>query len=190
MIVPNLASRPRLNTRPVWLVTAFAGFVTLVLTGINAQLYVGTNRALAEQIAQRDELQEQRNELASELGQHLSVLERVPWKGLGGRVLAVNEVLSEQQFSWTLLLEHLGAVLPWQVRVVSVSPSPDAGIVNLTLNAVSQDRDGFLDLLDRMVEDPRFIDPIPNRESWPEGGTAVGYVFTMRVGYDPKGVSE
>lgn len=187
MKIPNLASRPKLNTRPVWLVVGVAGTFALILTAVNIRLYLASNQELSVQIARRDALQLRRNVLADELTTHAEVLDKVPWRSLGARVNAVNTVLAEHRFSWTALLDHLGVVLPWQVRLVSVTPSLDGESVNLAIKAVSQDRNGFLDLLDRMVDDPHFENPIPKREIWPESGKGVEYAFTMSVAYLPHG---
>ncbi len=187
VIVPNLASRPKLNTRPVWLVVACAGTLALILAAVNIRLYVASSQEMSEQIVRRDALQTRRDALADELGAHASVLDKVPWGPFGARVMAVNTVLAEHQFSWTGLLDHLANVLPWQVRMVSVSPSLSEDGARLAVTAVSKDRSGFLELLDRMVEDPHFDEPIPKRESWPEGGKTVEYFFTMSAEYLPQG---
>ncbi len=187
MIVSNLASRPKLNTRPVWLVVACAGTIALILAAVNIRLYVVSNHAMSEQIARRDSLQIRRDALADELSSHASVLEKVPWAPFGARVRAVNTVLAEHQFSWTGLLDHLADVLPWQVRMVSVTPSSSDEGTKLSLTAVSKDREGFLKLLDRMAEDPHFHEPIPKRETWPEGGKSVEYTFSLTVQYLPQG---
>ncbi len=183
MIVANLASKPRLNTRPVWVVTGAALLIGLVLTAVNIRLFLTSNQTLGEQIVQRDMLQIQRDALAEEFSVHAGVLEGVPWKNLGARIDLVNEVLEEHRFSWSEMLDDLAVVLPWQVRVVSVSPSLGEDGVSLSLEAVSKDRVGFLDVLDRMVSDPNFDDPRPSRETWPEGGQSSEYLFTMRVMY-------
>ncbi len=190
MIVANLASKPRLNTRPVWILTGAAVLIGLVLTAVNIRLFLSSNQTLEEQIVRRDMLQIQRDALAGEFSAHAAVLEQVPWGSLGARVNLVNEVLEEHRFSWSDLLDHLSEVLPWQVRVVSVSPSLGDDGVTLALEAVSKDREGFLDLLDRMVDDPYFDDPLPSRESWPEGGKSSEYLFKMRVIYLPDGEVE
>ena len=183
MIVANLASKPRLNTRPVWVVTGAALLIGLVLTAVNIRHFLTSNQTLGEQIVQRDMLQIQRDALAEEFSVHAGVLEGVPWKNLGARIDLVNEVLEEHRFSWSEMLDDLAVVLPWQVRVVSVSPSLGEDGVSLSLEAVSKDRVGFLDVLDRMVSDPNFDDPRPSRETWPEGGQSSEYLFTMRVMY-------
>ena len=190
MIVANLASKPRLNTRPVWVLTWAAVLIGLVLTAVNIRLFLSSNQTLEEQIVRRDMLQIQRDDLAGEFSTHAAVLEQVPWGSLGARVNLVNEVLAEHRFSWSVLLDHMAEVLPWQVRVVSVSPSLGDDGVTLALEAVSKDREGFLDLLDRMVDDPYFDDPLPSRETWPEGGKSSEYLFRMRAIYHPEGEVE
>ncbi len=185
MIVPNLAARPRINTRPVWIVTAVAVAIGLVLTAINVRLFLSSNQTLEELIVRRDMLQLQRDALAQEFSGHAEVLGSVPWKGLAARIQRVNDILEEHGFSWSGLLDDLAAVLPWQVRVVSVAPTLGDDGVTLSLQAVSKDRDGFLDLLDRMVADPHFEDPLPSRETWPEGGQSAEYVFALSVTYHP-----
>ena len=190
MIVANLASKPRFNTRPVWILTGAAVLIGLVLAAVNIRLFLSSNQTLEEQIVRRDMLQLRRDALGEEFSGHSAVLERVPWRSLGARVELVNEVLAEHRFSWSDLLDHLAEVLPWQVRVVSVTPSLGDEGVSLDLEAVSKDREGFLDLLDRMVADPYFDDPLPSRETWPEGGKSSEYLFRMRVVYLPEGEVE
>ncbi len=187
MIVANLASKPRLNTRPVWVLTGAAILIGLVLTAVNIRLFLSSNQTLEEKIVRRDMLQIQRDALAEEFSVHAGILKGVPWKNLGARINLVNEVLEEHRFSWSDLLEQLAEVIPWQVRIVSVSPSLGDDGVSLSFEAVSKDREGFLDLLDRMVADPNFNDPRPSRETWPEGGQSSEYLFTMRVMYLPNG---
>ena len=46
MIAPNLAARPFLNTRPVWLVTGLTGLLALVLIILNIGFYVRTNQTM------------------------------------------------------------------------------------------------------------------------------------------------
>ncbi len=190
MIVPNLACKPRLNSRPVWVLTGAALLIGLVLTAVNTRLFLSSNQTLEAQIVRRDMLQIQRDALAEEFSVHAGILEGVPWNNLGARINLVNEVLEEHRFSWTDLLEQLAEVLPWQVRIVSVSPTLGEDGVSLTLEAVSKDRNGFLDLLDRMVSDPNFSDPRPSRETWPEGGQSSEYLFRMRVMYLPGGEAD
>ena len=78
MITPNLATRPFLNTRPVWLVAAAAGFATLILLALNLRLFLVANRALDDETATRDALVERHQALEAEVRKDIDALKRVP----------------------------------------------------------------------------------------------------------------
>lgn len=187
MKLPNLANRPRLNIRPVWVLSLCALLLALGLSTIDSRIYLNSSKNLTAQIAEKESMEAHRTELISQLQEHIKTLDSVPWKGLNSRVNLVNGILSEQQFSWVRLLDDLGEVLPWQVRLITISPSQDSGVVHLSLSAISQNRGGFLDFLDALVEDPRFDDPTPSRETWPESGQTIQYLFRLKVDYFPRG---
>ena len=187
MKLPNLASRPRLNTRPVYFLSLVALLLALLIGGIDFSIYYRNTGDLSTQIAKRDSMKAQRTELISQLKEHLKALDSVPWKGLSRRVSSVNSVLDEQRFSWSKLLDDLGETIPWQVRLVTISPSQGEKGISLSITAVSQDREGFLNFLDALVQDPRFDEPIPGRETWPESGQTIQYLFNLNVRYLPEG---
>jgi Tfp pilus assembly protein PilN len=186
-MIPNLSSDPALNTRPVYLVALTALALGLILAVVNLQVYLSSNRSMAEQIEARTTLQRDVARLEKELGEHLTALEGVPWSDLSERISAVNSILVEQQFSWSRLLADIGEVLPWQVRVISISPSAGDDAVRLSLHAVSRDRTALLEFLDNLVTSPRFGEPIPLRETGPEAGQSVDYLLTLNVPYLPHG---
>lgn len=184
MIAPNLASRPHLNTRPAWIVTAVAASVALVFAAVNTHVWLKSSRSLEEQILRQEELQLEYQRLTAEVGQQTEDLSRVPWRSLAARVNSVNLVIQEHEFSWIGLLDDIERVLPYEVRLTKISPKVDAGEVNLSLEAVGRSRDALLDLLDAFIEDPRFSDPTPLSEITPEGSTS-GYVLNLTVVHHP-----
>ena len=66
MIAPDLAARPFLNTRPVWLVTGVAVALAVVFLVLNVSFYFSSNRTLAPQLERARELRSQREALAAE----------------------------------------------------------------------------------------------------------------------------
>ena len=89
MIAPNLAARPFLNTRPVWLVTGVAVVLAVLFLVLNISFYFSSNRTLAPQIERARELRSQRDALAADaraviddlvplLGERTHDIER-PW---------------------------------------------------------------------------------------------------------------
>jgi Tfp pilus assembly protein PilN len=183
MMLPNLAGRPFLNTRPVWLVTGAAGFLTVVLVILNIAFYVSSNRTLAPQIEERDQLQAEHDLLVAELEEKVAVLSKVPWKSLVARVNATNQILREHAFSWLTLLDDIERVMPYDVRIVQISPTVGSNQVNLSLTVVTKNRDAMLEFLENLIADPSFTRPTPSRERTPEESDAVGYQLALSVEY-------
>jgi hypothetical protein len=186
VIAPNLAARPFLNTRPVWLVTALAAFLTVILVILNIALYVQSNRTLEPQIAYRDQLINEERALAAEVGGVVETLEGVPWKSLEARVNATNLILREHSFSWLKLLDDVARVMPYDVRIIKISPEVGPKFVTLNLLIVAQTRDDLLEFLGNLVEDPRFSHPTPRQEQSPEEESFPGYSLALSVQYRPQ----
>ena len=186
MIVPNLATRPFLNTRPVWLVTAVAGAVTLILLALNLHLFLVANRALVDESATRDALLERHQSLEAAVRNDVEALGKVPWRSLTRRVDATNLILREHSFSWLGMLDDIERVMPYDVRLTKITPSVGSEGAVLSLALIAHNREAMLDLLDNLVADPKFSDPTPSTESTPEENTAAAYVMNLRVNYEPK----
>lgn len=190
MIGPNLASRPFLNTRPVWLVTAAAGILTVVFVFLNVSFFVMSGRELAPQLAYVDELEDKRNQLASQVRDVTVELDKVPWKSLATRVRATNVVLREWSFSWLGLLDDIERVMPREVRIIRITPSVAADGVLLSLEAVARSRESTLQFLENLIADASFSEPVPIRERLPEQSDVAGYDLTLRVTYHPGEASQ
>ncbi len=185
MIAPNLATRPFLNTRPVWVVTVVAGAVTVILLAFNLRLFLVANRTLADESATRDALLEKHASLEAAVRKDVEALERVPWRSLTRRVDATNLLLREHSFSWLGMLDDIERVMPYDVRLTKIAPKVgDDGAV-LFLALIAHNRDAMLELLDNLVADPQFSDPTPSTESTPEENAASAYVMNLRVNYHP-----
>lgn len=184
MIVPNLSSRPLLNTRPVWLVIGVAAFLSLVFAVLNTQVWFKSNRELEEQILLLDQLKADNERLAIAVGQEAEDLNRVPWRSLAARVNAVNAVIHEHEFSWVGLLDDIERVLPYDVRLTKITPKVDVDTVNLSLTAIGRTREALLEFFDTLIDDPSFSEPTPSSEITPEE-SGFGYVFQMTVVHHP-----
>lgn len=188
MIVPNLASRPHLNTRPVWVVIAVAGFLALVFAVVNVSVWFKSNRSLQEQIELHAELKAEHDLLSVAVGEQAESLNRVPWRSLSARVNGVNGIIREHEFSWIALLDDIERVLPYDVRLTRINPKVDVETVNLSFAAIGRSREALLDLLDNMIADPSFSDPTPSSEEGPED-SGFGYVLGLTVVHHPGAVA-
>jgi len=182
---PNLASRPFVNDRPVWLVTAVAAAVVAVTLGLLGISYLQGNRTLAERIADRDELQRRHDAIVDEVRTEVRNLERVPWRSLAARISSTNVILRERAFSWLEMLDDIEEVLPYDVRIIKITPKVEGERVLIGLDAVCRTREALLELLDNMIQDPRFAEPTPRSEVLPEASDSATFELTFTVTYLP-----
>ena len=188
-MTPNLAERPFLNTRPVWLVAAAAGLLALVLIAANAVSYVRTGRTLAPLVEHRDRLLVEERALAAKLSGLVTDLSKVPWRSLGARIDATNVILREHNFSWLAMLDDVERVMPYDVRIVQVSPEVGPAEVDLNIRVVAKTRDAMIELLENLVTDPSFSRPTPRSETTPEQSQSGSYLMALSVRYHPPAVT-
>jgi Tfp pilus assembly protein PilN len=187
VITPNLASRPFLNNRPVWLLTIAAAVVGVVLIALNLRLYLVADRTLESETKTRDELQREVDQIEDRLRSDVAALQNVPWRSLKGRVEATNLILREHAFSWLVMLDDIERVMPYDVRITKISPSVGSDGVNLAIEIVGRHREALLELLDNLIADPRFGEPSPQSERTPDETASGLHSLSLRVLYLPPG---
>ena len=187
MITPNLASRPFLNVRPVWVMAIAAGILALILIGLNVRFYLVTNRTLGDELVTRDTLEEEFQNLEAGAREDIAVLNKIPWRSLRAKVDATNLVLREHAFSWLKMLDDIERVMPYDVRLIKISPNMGPDGVMLNLDVVARNRDAMLDFIDNLVADSRFDEPALANEETPEESDTGTYVLRMRVVYRAAG---
>jgi hypothetical protein len=186
MNIPNLASKPLLNVRPVWILTHAALFLAVVFLVVNIFVYVRNSQLRKEQIEESERLSVEFSELENAVMANVAELRKVPWRGLTSRVDAMNVIIEQHAFSWLILLRDIEEVLPYDIRLVRIGPSFDKDGILLDLSGIARTDKALLDLLDNMVGDERFSEAIPSREEWPEKSQTTEYEFSLRVRYVPE----
>lgn len=119
----NLARRPFLNPRPVLRVTILLWVLGVAVAAFNVRLYFSHysgSSAIRESEARLEEsLERERRavaELEAELARHDLGLHNE-------QATFLNAKIAERSFSWSMLFDHLGEVMPADVRLSSLSPS-------------------------------------------------------------------
>ncbi len=184
-MTPNLAERPFLNTRPVWLVAAAAGALALALIVANAVSFVYTGSTLAPLVERRDQLVVEERALVARLSGLVTDLSKVPWRSLGARIDATNVILREHNFSWLAMLDDVERVMPYDVRIVQISPDVGPAEVDLNLRVIAKTREAMIEFLENLVSDPSFSRPTPQSETTPEQSQSGSYQMSLSVRYHP-----
>ncbi len=185
---PNLASQPFANTRPVWVTAAALAVLAVLATTVSVVEYVGKHGQEQKAASRLTQLEARRAELALEVSSANAKLARVSWKALANETASLGQVVAHRSLSWTLMLGDLERVLPWNVRLVSISPVVDSeGQVRLALAGVATGREAWLDLLSRLLTDRSFSNPVPVSEEAPGATNSQGHRFQLTVRYWPEG---
>lgn len=171
MLRGNLSTRPFYNERGVQVVLTSLAVVLGLLTVLTAWQFVALSaqqRELSARMA-RDESK------AAELRREAQrVRGRIDAQVLESTVKAAREantIIDQRTFSWTALFNVIERTIPTEVRLRSVAPSLDKGIlvVRLTVNASQVEPVG--QFLDRLEAAGAFLDMQSVEEQLLDDGT-------------------
>jgi Tfp pilus assembly protein PilN len=185
---PNLARERFENSRPVWVLGGLLTLIALVLSITTVVEVLGVHGVEQAQLKRVEQLEAQRLKLQQAVATSHRQLASIGWKKLQTEVETLQGVVARRQVSWSRMLADLERVVPWDVRLVSISPGfqKDGGM-RLQLQAIAVSREAWLSLLARLFSDPQFSDPIPENEESPVSSGEQGYVVGLAVHYWPDG---
>jgi Tfp pilus assembly protein PilN len=185
---PNLARERFENERPIWVLSAAMAAGAVMLSVATLVEVLGVHGVEQAQIKRVDQLQAQRLKLQQEVGASNRQLASIGWKKLQTEVETLHGVVARRQVSWSRMLADLERVVPWDVRLVSISPVVGKdGRMSLQLQAIAVSREAWLSLLARLFTDSQFSDPVPQVEESPVASGEQGYVVGLLVRYWPEG---
>lgn len=185
---PNLAREPFENSRPVWVLGAALAVVAVAFSAVSLSELLGARGVEQDQLDQVRRLRAERDRLAREVARVDRELGAVGWRKLRAEADAFREVVARRQLSWSRMLADLERVLPWDVRLVSVTPQLQKdGSLRLALQCVAVSREAWLGLLAALFADPSFSDPLPTNEQSPAVSGGQGYLVSLAVTYWPEG---
>ena len=188
MLRPNLAGRPFLDSRPVVVTGAVAAVLAVALTAITVADYLAERGEETQLAAAVRDLDARGQALAGEVAALDRQLSRAPWKKLKAETASMQQLVVQRSALWTSLFADLERVLPWDTRLVGITPKTgEAGEILVSLSGVAADRAAWLKLLGRFFTDTRFSDPVPRSEEAPGEQNSVGYKFILEVRYWPEG---
>lgn len=178
----NLASRPLLNTTPLF---ALLGALLLAAVGLsawNAALYWNTRSEMAAVEAQLDEIEQREVALLARRVELTDRLRRTDLDELGARVEAANMVLAEKSISWNLLLDRLQELVPWRVRLDSIRTSMREDVVGLSLDLRTEKPDYYWDFIEKLEAHACFSDVYPSQQTDLASGELN---VTLQLNHDP-----
>jgi len=155
-VLLNLASRPFVELRPVYMrLRVLALVLLLIAVGLGWTLHRATQRARVAQ-AELDSLENRTNATHREFQGYQAEMRQPANAGVLSRSQFLNALFTRKAFSWTAVMMDLEDVLPAGVQVVNIEPAstPD-GHVTMKLR-VTGPREKTVELVRNLERSRRF----------------------------------
>ena len=196
----NLASRPFRNDTLVWLAHGLTVGLLLGFSVWSVATHARHRKGLAELKTNVASIQSRIGDLdrRDQLAQR--GIGRYDLKDLTRQATKANDVIQRKALSWTRLFNEIEEVLPYEVRMISIRPifyfgrqaaaareKLPLGSVPVSVQGAAKSLEALLEFEGALLEDPRFDDVNPHRQSR-EGNEIL---FDLRFLYFPeKGIVE
>jgi type IV pilus assembly protein PilN len=170
-ITLNLATRPYADIGPA-LKRLRIAMAVLVVIGIGLGLGLRAFHQQAEEARKTEQQVQSEIDAINRERQGYQDLMRQPANdALLKQATALNQLIDEKTFSWTLAMEDLETVLPGGVQAISLDPARDSktGIIALKLRVVGP-RDRAVDLVENLEHSKHFLLPSIVGESMESAG--------------------
>lgn len=176
---PNLATRPFRNERLPALVLGLALLGLLVLTVKHAlflrEVLPGRTAVVEGEVRGLEQ------ELVALRSEVRSLPRERPEAGALTEWRAIRSLVDQRVFSWARLLGRLEAVIPPNVRLMSIAPTVKDGQISLEISAVGRSLDDGFAFLNALQASPDFGDVVPSSvgEVTDQGGVRGEIRYTM-----------
>ena len=167
----NLATRPYADIGPA-LKRLRIAMAVLVVIGIGLGLGLRAFHQQAEEARKTEQqVQSEIDAINRERQGYQDLMHQPANDALLKQATALNQLIDEKTFSWTLAMEDLETVLPGGVQAISLDPARDSktGIIALKLRVVGP-RDRAVDLVENLEHSKHFLLPSIVGESMESAG--------------------
>jgi type IV pilus assembly protein PilN len=159
-ITLNLATRPYADIGPA-LKRLRIAMAVLVVVGIGLGIGLHAFHQQAEEArATKQQVQSKIDAINRERQGYQDLMRQPANDTLLKQVTALNQLIDEKTFSWTLAMEDLETVLPGGVQATTLEPVRDTktGIITLKLRVIGP-RDRAVDLVENLEHSKHFLLP-------------------------------
>lgn len=194
----NLASRPFVNQRPVIRVSLLLAVAGALLLVLNLFLYVGYARTRTATASELRRIEARIDSEEAAVQRAADALAAADVEQQNELVTFLNDRIAERTFGWSVLFDRLAALLPGDVRLLSLAPRFVAGDeeqaataadrslqqeVALRIQGEAKDGEEILTLVDALFADPAFRRPDLSSETVTQGNRVR---FDLTVLYLPE----
>jgi hypothetical protein len=100
--------------------------------------------------------------------------------GLAGSTREANDLIDQRTFSWTVLFDLLEKTMPFDVRLVGVSPRVEKGTFYVNMIVVARRATHIDEFIEALNDTGRFYDVIPTAQTMKDDGM---YTASIEAAY-------
>lgn len=181
MLRGNLSTRPFYNESVVnglLLVATVAGLAMAVYSGSRI-LDLGGQRAKRVATLQTSKTDAQRIRL--EADREKQSVNVSTYLLLAGATFEANTLIDERTFSWTTFFGQIEKTIPYDVRLIAVSPRVEHGVIIITMTVNSKQPDDLQKFIDGLTETGSFYDVLGTQVDFIEDSTQNATVVASYV---------
>jgi Tfp pilus assembly protein PilN len=164
MLTTNLSTRPFYNERAV---RTILGLVLLLVIALSIFSLVKASALRSKWLAlsaQAREALDQAEALRAQTRAMTAQLDPKELEAVSAAAAEANSVISQREFSWTMLLEQIEGALPDDVRVTSVQPVVEKGMTTIRLDVEAMSPEHLAAFMDALEKTGSF-ERVLNREN-------------------------
>ncbi len=179
----NLSTRPFVNNRKFFLITALLLLILCGISFLSSSLYrsyQGRNAEVKAVLA-RDQLQIQR--LGKEQEQIRSRLQTPDNEEFLDLIDYINLRIKQRTFSWTQLLNDLEQLVPPNLQIASIRPQIVENEVAIEISANGRSSEDYIQFISNLESSGKFLSVTPLSEDVAKTPGLLGKQVTIRVKY-------
>lgn len=164
MLKGNLSTRPFYNERLVGLALVGLLLVAVVATLLNANEVIARS---SERAALRGQAEQDRTEatrINAETQALQQTVDRATLRLLAASTHEANELIARRTFSWTAFFGVIERTLPFDVRLVAVSPRADRGQFRVQMHVIARELDDIDEFTAALLGTGAFKDIVPTEQ--------------------------
>jgi Tfp pilus assembly protein PilN len=164
MLTTNLSTRPFYNERAV---RTILGLVLLLVIALSIFSLVKASALRSKWLAlsaQAREALDQADVLRAQTRAMTAQIDPKELAAVSAAAAEANSVISQREFSWTMLLQQIEGALPDDVRVTSVQPVVEKGMTTIRLDVEAMSPEHLAAFMDALEKTGSF-ERVLNREN-------------------------
>ena len=179
----NLSSRPFVNNRKFFLITASLLILLSCVSYWNIYRYksVHSNRGQVKRLLTQSQVQIEK--LEKEQQEIMARLQKPETGEFLDLVDYINRLIQQRTFSWTRLLNDLETLIPSNLQIISIRPQITGNEIGIEIIASGRSSHDYIEFISNLESSGKFYNVNPIYEDISKSPGLVGRLINVSVRY-------